>query len=107
VVSSVRSLADRSVPDDSPWGIAYLAFAGTAMFTLAVAKRRVAIELDSEPLHAEAAMTFLDGSLCVAILSALAANTVLGWWWADGTAALAIAAFAAREGWSSWRESNA
>jgi divalent metal cation (Fe/Co/Zn/Cd) transporter len=51
-------------------------------------------------------MTFLDGCLCVGILTALAVNVAFGWWWADGLAALAIAAFAAREGRESWREGH-
>ncbi|MFN8018903.1 MAG: hypothetical protein U0P45_12370 [Acidimicrobiales bacterium] len=75
------------------------------MFTLAILKRRTAERLDSEPLHAEASMTFLDGWLCVAILVALALNLALGWWWTDPLATLVIAALAAREGRSSAQES--
>jgi divalent metal cation (Fe/Co/Zn/Cd) transporter len=106
VVASIRSLVGGNVPEDSPLGIAYLAVTGTAMFTLSVMKRRLAEPLDSQALRAEAAMTLLDGCLCVAILAALVVNTVLGWWWADGLAALVIAAFAAREGVESWREAR-
>jgi divalent metal cation (Fe/Co/Zn/Cd) transporter len=52
-------------------------------------------------------MTFLDGCLCLGILSALAVNIAFGWWWADGLAALAIAGFAAREGIESLQEAAA
>jgi divalent metal cation (Fe/Co/Zn/Cd) transporter len=60
--------------------------------------------MGSEPLEAEASMTFLDGWLCIGIFSALLANIALGWWWADGLAALAIGGLAAREARDSLRE---
>ncbi len=52
-------------------------------------------------------MTFLDGCLCIGILTALVVNMAFGWWWADGVAALAIAGFAAREAVDSLREAAA
>jgi divalent metal cation (Fe/Co/Zn/Cd) transporter len=39
----------------------------------------------------------------VALLAGLGANALLGWWWADPAAALAIAAAAVREGLRTWR----
>ena len=107
VVASVRSLVLGTTPDDAPFGVAYLSLTAVVMFSLAVAKRRTARRLGSEPLEAEASMTFLDGCLSVGILSALMANILLGWWWADGVAALAIGGFAAREARDSLREAAA
>ena len=104
VVATARSLAVGNRPDGSPWGIAYLAFTGTAMFTLAALKHRTSLALDSDPLHAEATMTFLDGWLCVGILVALALNLVFGLWWTDAVATLVIAALAWREGRTSTAE---
>lgn len=97
-VTSVRSLALGLQPDESPAGIAYLALTAAVMFTLASIKRRTARAIGSGPLEAEARMTFLDGCLCIGILTALAANILLGWWWVDAVAALGIGVFAAREG---------
>ena len=106
VVASVRSLVIGTSPDNSPVGIAYMGLTAVVMFTLASAKRRTARPLESEPLAAEASMTFLDGCLCVGILTALAVNMAFGWWWADGLAALAVGALAAREGIDSIREAS-
>ena len=106
LVASVRSLVIGTQPEDSVAGIAYLAVTAAVMFSLAVVKRRTARQIGNGPLEAEASMTFLDGCLCLCILSALAVNVLFGWWWADGLAALAIAAFAAREGSSSLREAH-
>jgi divalent metal cation (Fe/Co/Zn/Cd) transporter len=106
-VTSVRSLVLGLRPGESPLGIAYLALTAAVMFTLAGIKRRTARAMDSGPLEAEAGMTFLDGCLCIGILTALAVNIVLGWWWADAVAALGIGIFAAREGFESLQESRA
>lgn len=39
----------------------------------------------------------------VAVLVGLLGNALLGWWWLDPIAALAIAGLAIREGRESWR----
>jgi divalent metal cation (Fe/Co/Zn/Cd) transporter len=75
------------------------------MFGLAGLKRVTARDLGSEPLQAEAALTFLDGCLSTGILTALVLNAWLGWWWTDATAALLVAAYAINEGVDHWRES--
>jgi len=41
--------------------------------------------------------------LAVAVLAGLLGNALLGWWWLDPIAALAIAGLAIREGFESWR----
>ncbi len=105
VVMSVRGLVRGDRPESSPLGVAYLAVTAVVMFTLAGLKRTTAGELDSEPLQAEAALTFLDGCLSIGILTALVLNSWLGWWWTDGAAALLVAGFAIKEGVDHWRES--
>jgi divalent metal cation (Fe/Co/Zn/Cd) transporter len=104
VVASSRSLLLGSRPGDSPLGIAYLAVTACVMLGLAVLKRNLARTMGSEPLGREAAMTFLDAGLSVGILTALALNSALGWWWADAIAAYGIGFVAVREGLTSWRQ---
>jgi divalent metal cation (Fe/Co/Zn/Cd) transporter len=105
VVISIRGLVRGDRPDSSPLGVAYLALTAVAMFGLAGLKRVTARDLGSEPLQAEAALTFLDGCLSTGILTALVLNAWLGWWWTDATAALLVAAYAINEGVDHWRES--
>jgi divalent metal cation (Fe/Co/Zn/Cd) transporter len=105
VVVSLRGLIRGDRPDSAPLGVVYLALTAVAMFGLARLKRATAAELGSEPLQAEAALTFLDGCLSTGILSALVLNTWLGWWWTDAAAALLVAGFAVKEGVDHWRES--
>jgi divalent metal cation (Fe/Co/Zn/Cd) transporter len=105
VIVSLRGLIRGDRPANSPLGIAYLALTAVAMFGLARLKHATAGELGSEPLQAEAALTFLDGCLSTGILTALVLNASLGWWWTDAVAALLVAGFAVKEGVDHWRES--
>jgi divalent metal cation (Fe/Co/Zn/Cd) transporter len=103
---SVRDLVTQRIPGESIWGVAYLGVTAFVMFGLAILKRRTAHELASAPLHSEAAMTFLDGTLATATTVGLALNAALGWWWADPTAALFVAVAAANEARENWGEAR-
>lgn len=61
-------------------------------------QRRTGNELGSHSAVADSKQTLLCTYMSAALLLGLVANSVLGWWWADSTAALFIAALAVREG---------
>jgi divalent metal cation (Fe/Co/Zn/Cd) transporter len=73
---------------------------------LAIAKRRVAADLRSGALRADALLTAAAAVLACVSLLGVVASTLLGLWWADAVGALVIAAFLAREGWTSVRLSE-
>ncbi len=102
-VESARTLAGSVHPDPSWVGIGLAAVTAPTMPLLARAKRRVGHRLGSAATVAEGAQNLLCAYLSVALLAGLGANALLGWWWADPLAGLAIAAVAAREGVESWR----
>jgi divalent metal cation (Fe/Co/Zn/Cd) transporter len=106
VIGAASTLVTGHRADESPLGIAYLAAAAIVMFGLAIAKRRTAAGLGSQPLAAEATLTMLDGALATGILLALAANAVLGWWWADPAATVLVALVAANEARDNWRSAE-
>ena len=99
-MEAVRALVIGDHPRVSWIGIGLAAF--TAML-LAAAKRRVGTGLHSAATVKEAGQTQLCAYLSIALLLGLGANALLGWWWADPLAALAIAGIAVQEGRSSWR----
>lgn len=104
--TAIRDLATGRVAGESWWGVAYLAVTALVMFGLSFAKTRLAEREGSEPLKAEAKMTFLDGILSVGTLTGLALNAALGVWWADPLAALLVAVFALNEARENWQEAD-
>lgn len=95
---SVTSLATRERPSESRTGIALTALSVVIMPLLARAKRRVALEMHSRTLVAEAKQTSLCAYLSAIVLGGLVLNATLGWWWADPVAALCMVPIIAREG---------
>jgi len=103
LVESAYTLAGGRHPDASWVGIGLAAFTAPTMPLLALAKRRVGHKLGSSATISEAAQNQICAYLSLALLAGLVANALVGWWWADPTAALVIAAVAAKEGVDSWR----
>jgi divalent metal cation (Fe/Co/Zn/Cd) transporter len=100
---AVRAFAAGDHAAASWVGIGLATVTAVTMPLLAAAKRRVGAGLHSAATVKEAGQTQLCAYLSIALLLGLGANALLGWWWADPLAALAIAAVAVQEGRSSWR----
>ena len=95
---ATRSLLTQAAPAESPLGIAIASLSVVVMPLLARAKRRVAAQLSSRALTAEARQTDICMYLSLLLLVGLALNAWLGWWWADPVAALAMVPLIAFEG---------
>jgi divalent metal cation (Fe/Co/Zn/Cd) transporter len=95
---SATTLWRREHPERSVAGIVILTLSVVVMPLLARAKRRVATGLGSRALRGDAAQTTLCAYLSVIALAGVALNALLGWWWADPVAALAMVPIIAREG---------
>jgi len=106
LISSTRSLLDHRVPDNSLWGVAYLAATALVMLVLAHMKRRSGRQIKNEIFLAEARMTQLDAYLALSIMMALTVNWWLGWWWADAVSAAGIGLLAAVESRERYEASN-
>jgi len=94
-------------PDHSPLGMAWTGLTAIVMFMLATAKYRVGDQLQSQVLMTESRVTFVDGLLATFVVAGLAANTLLGWWWADPASAFIIVAYSVRESIEALRLANA
>jgi divalent metal cation (Fe/Co/Zn/Cd) transporter len=95
---AVRSLLMREPPEASYAGIAIAALSLVVMPLLARAKRRVAAQLGSRAMRADARQTDLCAYLSAILLAGLAVNALFGLWWADPAAALLMTPIIAREG---------
>jgi divalent metal cation (Fe/Co/Zn/Cd) transporter len=102
-VEAIRDLAGSHHPGVSWAGIALATFTAPTMPLLARAKRNVGRKLNSSATVSEAGQNMICAYLSIALLVGLLTNALLGWWWADPVAALAIAAIAAKEGSDAWR----
>jgi divalent metal cation (Fe/Co/Zn/Cd) transporter len=91
-------LWSRDAASPSKAGIALAAVSLVAMPLLSRAKRRVARELGSGAMHADARQTQFCAYLSAILLGGLLLNAVAGWWWADAVAALLMTPIIAREG---------
>jgi divalent metal cation (Fe/Co/Zn/Cd) transporter len=102
-VESARDLLGGHHPAASWVGVGLATITLVAMPPLAAAKRRVATTLGSSAAASESRQTMLRAYLSAALLVGLLANAVAGWWWADPTVALLIAAVALDEARDAWR----
>lgn len=95
---AIDSLRHRKPAEESYFGIAIAVGSLIVMPLLARAKRRVANGLGSRALAADATQTDVCTYLSVILLGGLVLNAIVGLWWADPVAALAMIPFIAREG---------
>lgn len=102
-VDATMSLFGIGEPRHSPVGIALATASLLIMPALSYAQRRAARELGSRSAFADSKQTLLCTYLSAALLIGLLLNALFGWSWADGVAALVIAALAIREGVNAWR----
>jgi divalent metal cation (Fe/Co/Zn/Cd) transporter len=98
VVDSVHSLWTREEPSKSIFGMVVLILSVIVMPVLARAKRKVATDIGSRALTADAMQTSLCAWLSVIALAGVALNALVGWWWADPLAALAMTPIIINEG---------
>lgn len=97
-VQSVRILLSRTAPEESLIGIVLAAVSLVVMPWLGIAKKRLARRIGSRALDADGTETLVCSYLSLTLLLGLGANALLGWWWADPAAGLAIVAFLVHEG---------
>jgi divalent metal cation (Fe/Co/Zn/Cd) transporter len=98
ILDSAHSLWISEEPSKSAFGLVVLALSVIVMPLLARAKHRVANDVGSRALSADATQTSLCAYLSVIALAGVALNAFFGWWWADPIAALAMTPIILREG---------
>jgi divalent metal cation (Fe/Co/Zn/Cd) transporter len=95
---SLFDLIVRKAPEHSIAGIALACESLMVMPILSRAKNRVASELGSAAMKADAKQTDFCVYLSAILLAGLLLNAALGWWWADPVAGLVMTPIIANEG---------
>ena len=98
VADSAFAFLKQSRPDVSVWGIGLAIAAAIVMPLLWQGKLRVANQIGSAALKADAACSVTCAYMSFTLLCGLLLNTFFGFWWADALAALALVYFIVREG---------
>ena len=101
-VEAIRDLAGGQHADASWVGIGLAISSLVLMPALGIAKQRIGQRIGSVATHGEGAQNLLCAYMAAALLVGLGGNALLGLWWLDPAAALAIAAMAVREGIEAW-----
>lgn len=91
-------LIQRKAPERSLFGIIVACFSLVVMPLLSRAKRRLASELRSAAMNADAKQTEFCVYLSVILLGGLSLNALFGLWWADPVAGLMMVPLILREG---------
>lgn len=103
---SGRKLAFKEMPQKSIAGIVITTLSLLIMPSLGLLKRKIAKQLGSRALEADAVETLVCAYLSFTVLLGLVLNALLGWWWADPTAALVMVYFVVKEGWEAIEEAR-
>lgn len=98
VATSIYKLLHRGGAAESYVGLAIAAVAAIGMPILARAKIRVADQIGSRALRADAMESFTCGYMSWILLAGLGANAIFHWWWLDGAGALVLVPFLIKEG---------
>jgi divalent metal cation (Fe/Co/Zn/Cd) transporter len=100
---SLSALVQNEEPQSSILGIVIAILSLLVMSVLAKAKRKVAQALGSHAMQADSRQTDFCCYLSCILLGGLLLNALLGWWWADPVAGLAMVVIIAKEGIDSLR----
>lgn len=103
---SIHALWTKEAPRESFIGILLAIVSSLVMPFLALMKRKVARQLESKALEADATETMVCSLLSIALLAGLGLNAWLGWWWADPAAGLVMVGFIFKEGWETFEEAG-
>ncbi len=97
LIQSTVVLAAGYHPRHSAVGIGWTTATAALMFALAFGKARTGAALGNPVLQTEGRVTLIDAILATAVLTGLALNAALGWWWADPAAGYVLVYYAVRE----------
>jgi divalent metal cation (Fe/Co/Zn/Cd) transporter len=104
IVSAIYGLWRHEGQDFSTPGFFLTVLAIPIMWFLAKAKMRVADQIGSRALHADAVESITCGYLSGVVVVGLLVQLLMpGWWWADSFASLAIVVLLVKEGREAWR----
>ena len=106
VVMAGYDLWSRAGSGTSPLGLGLAVASGIVMPYLAIAKKRIGSELGSAALRADGACSIVCAYMAWTVTAGLLVNALVGWWWVNAVASLALVYFIVKEGIESIQEAR-
>jgi divalent metal cation (Fe/Co/Zn/Cd) transporter len=103
---AVGSLIRAEEPLTSPVGIVLPILSLAIMPALAIAKQRTGRAMGSRALVADSKETWVCSYLSLSLLIGVGLHALVGWWWADPIAALAMLPIIIWQGWETLNEAR-
>jgi divalent metal cation (Fe/Co/Zn/Cd) transporter len=98
VIQAAYCLLQKTAAEKSLLGISIAVIAAFGMPALAKRKLRLAAQIESSALRADAIETLTCGYFAIVLLIGLLLNAVFHWWWLDSIASLAFVPLLLKEG---------
>lgn len=98
VVSAAYDLWTRSGSESSMLGLALAIASGIIMPYLSRAKKRIGTEIGSKALRADGSCSIVCAYMAWTLIVGLILTALVGWWWLNALAGLALVYFVVKEG---------
>lgn len=105
-VASIDKLVTHQGAESSYLGMGLAIASGIIMPYLSRAKKRIGSEIGSKALRADGSCSMVCAYMAWTVLAGAALTALLGWWWIDSIAALALVYFVVKEGWEAIEEAR-
>lgn len=106
IVVSLAKLFAQQGAETSFTGIGLAIASGIIMPYLSRAKKRIGSEIGRKALRAYGSCSIVCAYMAWTVLAGVVLTAVLGWWWIDSIAALALVYFVVKEGWEAVQEAR-
>lgn len=98
VISAAYDLWTRSGSESSMLGLALAIASGIIMPYLSRAKKRIGTEIGSKALRADGSCSIVCAYMAWTLIVGLILTALVGWWWLNALAGLALVYFVVKEG---------
>ena len=105
-VASIDKLWMHQGAESSYLGIGLAVASGVIMPYLSRAKKRIGVEIGSKALRADGSCSMVCAYMAWTVLAGVILTALLGWWWIDSIAALALVYYVVKEGWEAVQEAR-
>lgn len=106
MIASLYKLFTHQGAETSFLGIGLAIASGIIMPYLSRTKKRIGSEIGSKALRSDGSCSIVCAYMAWIVLAGVVLTALLGWWWIDAIAALALVYYVVKEGWEAVQEAR-